>query len=83
MLYLEQKFNRIIFMSISTIASVALLAVLIEGINAVGVFMGAAIINFLVYYSLPDKFSKHYMEKQPNRFTPRFQKNPANQTVLD
>ena len=83
MLYLEHKLNRILLMINSTVASAALLAVSIEGINAVGVIMGAAIINFLVYYSLPDTFSKQYMEKQPNRFTPRVQKNPTNHTVLN
>jgi hypothetical protein len=56
-------------MAITTIASAAFLAVAIQGINAVGVMLGAAIINIFVYYSLPDKFSKEFVKKYQHRLT--------------
>ena len=68
MLYMEQKRNRIFLMAISTIASVALSAVLIQGINAVGILMATAIINIFVYYALPDRYGHAYQKKQMDRF---------------
>ncbi|MGB5275552.1 MAG: hypothetical protein WBO73_03865 [Gammaproteobacteria bacterium] len=68
MLYLEQKRNRILLMAISTLMSVALTAVLVQGINAVGVLLAATIINIFVYYALPDRYSKAYMKKYSNHF---------------
>jgi len=67
MFYLEQKRNRVMFMIISSIASIAVSAVLIQGINAVGILMVTAIINIFVYYALPDGYSKAYMKKFQNR----------------
>lgn len=68
MLYLDQPRNRAMFMAVSVIATVALTAFMVPGINAVGIFMTAAIVNILVYYALPDRFSKAYMEKFSYRF---------------
>jgi len=68
MLYLEQKRNRILLMVISTITSVALSVVLIQGINAVGILMATAIVNIFVYYALPDRYSNAYLKKYMNRF---------------
>jgi len=69
MLYLEEKRNRVVFMTISTITSVAFSALLIQGINAVGVLMAAAIINIFVYYALPDRHSKAHIKKYQKRST--------------
>jgi hypothetical protein len=55
-------------MAISTIASVAASAVLIQGINAVGILMATAIINIFVYYALPDRYSNAYLRKYMNHF---------------
>ena len=68
MLYLEQKRNRILLMAISTSASVAVSAMLIQGINAVGILMATAIINIFVYYALPDRYSNANLRKYMNRF---------------
>ncbi len=66
MLYLERTRSRIIFMTASTIATVALMTT-IQGINAVGVILAAAVINIPLYYALPDRYSKAYTQKYPNR----------------
>lgn len=68
MLYLDQPRNRAMFMAVSVIATVTLIATMVPGINAVGIFMAAATVNILVYYALPDRFSKDYMEKYSYRF---------------
>lgn len=68
MLYLEQTRSRFMFMTASTITTAAVLIATIHGINAVGVFLTTAVINILVYYALPDRYSKAYMQKHPNRF---------------
>ena len=68
MLYLDQKRNRALFMAVSIIATSAVTAVMVPGINAVGIFMVVATINILVYYALPDKYSNAFMEKQRYRF---------------
>ena len=68
MLYLDQPRNRAVFMAVSVIATAALTAFMIPGINAVGIFMTAATVNILVYYALPDRFSKAYIEKYSYRF---------------
>ena len=68
MLYLDQKRNRIMFMAATTIATVAFVIAAIQGINAVGVLLVAAVINIVVYYSLPDRYSKAYMKKYPRRY---------------
>lgn len=67
MLNLEQKRNRMVFMTISTIISIALTAILIQGINAVGVLLAAAIVNIFVYYALPNKYSEAYSKQYLNR----------------
>ena len=67
MLYLEQTRNRFMLMTASTIATVSLLA-MVPGINAVGVFMAAAVINIPLYYALPDRYSKVHIQKRQNRF---------------
>jgi hypothetical protein len=54
-------------MTASTIATVILMAT-IQGINAVGVLLAAAVINIPLYYALPDRYSKAYTQKSPNRF---------------
>jgi len=56
------------FMTVSTVATVTVLIATIQGINAVGVLLATAVINILVYYALPDRYSKAYMQKHPNRF---------------
>ena len=68
MLYLDQPRNRAMFMAVSVIATVTLTAFTVPGINAVGIFMAAATVNILVYYALPDRFSKDYKEKYSYRF---------------
>jgi len=68
MLYLEQKRNRVMFMTVSTIATVTFIITTAQGINAVGVLLAAAVINIIVYYALPDRYSKAYMRKNLNRF---------------
>jgi O-antigen/teichoic acid export membrane protein len=67
MLNLEQKRNRLMFMTMSTIISIALTAILIQGINAVGVLLAAAIVNIFVYYALPNKYSESYSKQYLNR----------------
>lgn len=67
MLYLEHKRNRIILMTVSIIVVAALSALLIEGINAVGVLMATSIINIFVYYALPGRYSREYMDQYLNR----------------
>ena len=68
MLYLEHRRNRIVVMSISTIACALLSVMLIQGINAVGVLMATALVNIFVYYSLPGSYSKAYLDKYVNRY---------------
>ena len=68
MLYLDQARNRKLFMSGSIIATIALVALLVPGINAVGVIMAAAILNIVVYYAMPDRYSPAYMEKRMRRY---------------
>ena len=68
MLNLDQPRNRAMFMAVSVIATVTLTAFMVPGINAVGIFMAAATVNILVYYALPDRFSKDYKEKYSYRF---------------
>ena len=67
MFYLEHTRSRFIFMTASTIATAALMAT-VPGINAVGVLLATAVINIPVYYALPDRHSKAYMQKRQNRF---------------
>jgi hypothetical protein len=68
MLYLEQTRNRAMFMAASTIATVTFLIVTIQGINAVGVLLATAVINILVYYALPDSYSKAYRRKETSPY---------------
>lgn len=68
MLYLERTRSRVMFMTASTIATATFFVAMIQGINAVGVLMATAVINILVYYALPDGYSKSYMQRHPNRF---------------
>ncbi len=68
MLYLDQTRNRKMFMAVSILATVALVAVIFPGINAVGILMAAATFNILVYYALPDRYSRTYMAKDHRRF---------------
>ena len=63
MLYLEYTRNRIVFISATTIATAVLFAVTVHGINAVGVLLATALINILVYYALPDRYSPAYLNK--------------------
>ena len=67
MLYLDQTRNRKLFMAGSIIATVVLVAVLVPGINAVGVIMAAAIMNILVYYAMPDSYSPAFMVEHGRR----------------
>ncbi len=67
MLNLEQRRNRMVFMTMSTIISIALTTMLIQGINAVGVLLAAAIVNIFVYYALPNKYSEAYSKQYLNR----------------
>ena len=67
MLYLDQTRNRKLFMAGSIIATVVLVAVLVPGINAVGVIMAAAIMNILVYYAMPDSYSPAFMAEHRRR----------------
>ena len=63
MFYLEHKRNRALFLAASTIATVTFLIATIQGINAVGVLLAAAVINIIVYYALPDRYSDAYRQK--------------------
>ncbi len=67
MLYLDQTRNRKLFMAGSIIATVVLVAVLVPGINAVGVIMAAAIMNILVYYAMPDSYSPAFTAERMRR----------------
>ena len=67
MLYLEHTRSRIMFMTASTIATAVICIAMVHGINAVGVLLATAVVNILVYYALPDRYSKAYMQKHPNR----------------
>ena len=67
MLNLEQKRNRLVFMTVSMIVSIALTAILFQGINAVGVLLAAAIVNSFVYYALPDRYSEAYAKRYLDR----------------
>jgi len=55
-------------MTASTIATATFFMAMVPGINAVGVLLATAVINILVYYALPDRYSKAYMQKHPNRY---------------
>jgi len=80
-LYLDQARNRKLFMSGSIIATIALVALLVPGINAVGVIMAAAILNIFVYYAMPDSYSPAYMEKRMLRHEgPTMRRNNIRQT---
>jgi hypothetical protein len=68
MLYLEHKRNRAIFLLASTVATVTFLIATIQGINAVGVLLAAAVINIIVYYALPDRYSDAYQQKHSRYF---------------
>ena len=76
MLYLDQTRNRLMFISTTTIVTVILFASLVPGINAVGVLLAAAVINILVYYSLPDSYSPAYRKQHSHRY----KENPAMHT---
>ena len=67
MQYLEYTRNRIVFISATTIATAVLFAVIVHGINAVGVLLATAVINILVYYALPDRYSPAYIKKHSTR----------------
>ena len=67
MLNLEQKRNRLVFMTLSKISNFALTAILMQGINAVGVLLAAAIVNIFVYYELPNKCSEASSKQYSNR----------------
>jgi len=56
------------FIAASAIATATFVMATIQGINAVGVILVTAVINILVYYALPDSYSKTYMQKHPHRF---------------
>ena len=68
MLYLDQKFNRVALMTITTIATAALMIVAVRGINAVGVLLAVGLVNICVYYAMPDQYSKSYAEKYLNHY---------------
>lgn len=51
----------------SIIASAALAVALVPGINAVGVILAVAMLNIPVYYAMPDRYSKAYIEKYARR----------------
>lgn len=57
------------FITASTIATATFVMATIQGINAVGVILVTAVINILVYYALPDRYSKSYMQKHPHHLT--------------
>ena len=67
MLHLEHKRNRLLLMTISILVSAVLAALLIKGINAVGVLMVTLIINIVVYYALPGRYSRAYIDKYMHR----------------
>lgn len=67
MLYLDQTRNRKLFMAGSIAATVAVVAVMVPGINAVGVIMAAATMNILVYYAMPDSYSPAFMAEHMRR----------------
>lgn len=68
MLHLDQVKNRVLFMTITSMATAALLAATVQGINAVGIILASAVINIVIYFALPDSYSKAYMIKHPNRY---------------
>ena len=60
-------------MTISILVTAVMAALLIKGINAVGVLMVTLIINIVVYYALPGRYSRDYADryqKRLNRNTP-------------
>lgn len=63
MLYLDQTRNRQLFMAGSVAATVAFVAAMVPGINAVGVIMAAATLNILVYYAMPDRYSEAHRDR--------------------
>lgn len=67
MLYLDQKRNRRLFMAVSIIATALLMAVMVPGINVVGIMFAAATINIILYYSMPDQYSKAYLKRHSSR----------------
>ncbi|UCB55810.1 MAG: hypothetical protein JSW45_04590 [Thiotrichales bacterium] len=68
MLYLDQPRNRRLFMAVSIISTVGLIAILVPGMNMVGIMMATATINIIAYYLLPDHYSRAYLERHPSRF---------------
>ena len=68
MLYLDQTRNRRLFMVVSIISTALLMAVFVPGINVVGIMFAAATINIILYYSMPDRYSKAYLKRHTYRF---------------
>lgn len=68
MLYLEHTRSRAMFMTASSIATAVFFIAMIPGINAVGVLLATTVINIIVYYALPDRYSKAYMQKHSDRY---------------
>ena len=67
MLYLDQKRNRRLFMVVSIITTALLMAVMVPGINVVGIMLAAATINIILYYLLPDRYSTAYLKRHTCR----------------
>ncbi len=67
MLYLDQTRNRRLFMAVSIITTALLIAVMVPGINVVGIMFAAATINIILYYSMPDRHSKAYLKRHACR----------------
>lgn len=68
MLHLDQTRNRSMLMVVSVLVTIALVAVSVPGINAVGILLVVAIVNIVVYYTLPDSYSKACRDRQSYRF---------------
>lgn len=68
MLYLEQTRNRILLMIVFALVSIVMTAALIPGINAVGIMLVVVIVNSIVYYALPGKYSTAYMQQYSGRY---------------
>ena len=69
MLNLEKTRNRMMFMIITILASFAVVALSVPGINAVGIMFAVAVFNILVYYALPDTYSSAYMDRYSGRYS--------------
>ena len=65
MLYLDQTRNRRLFMAVTITTTALLMAVVAPGINVVGIMLAAATINIIIYYAMPDRYSKAYMQHRP------------------